>query len=100
MLRPEELDAFRSAAYAALGTRELIEYLAQRQLSGEPVNPASVDRAQTAMQPVAKALFAIYKRTGSFPRIRYRGFLFMLTLLPDQVMDLQIVRESDFVEVE
>jgi hypothetical protein len=40
-----------------------------------------VDRIQTALQPVAKALFAIYERTGSFPRIRYRGFLFMLTLL-------------------
>ncbi len=99
MLTADELATFREAAYQALGTRELLEYLAQRQLNGEPVTPAAVDRAQTAMQPVAKALFAIFKRTGTFPRLRYRGFLFMLTNV-GEIVDLQIIRESDIVTVE
>ncbi len=99
MLTSDELITFRTAAHSAIGTRELIEYITQRQLSGEEVSAATVDRAQTALQPVAKSLFAIFKRTGAFPRLRYRGFLFMLTIV-GEVVDLQIIRESDIVTVE
>ncbi len=100
MLTADELAAFRTTAHSAIGTRELIEYITQRQLSGEQVSAATVDRAQTALQPVAKSLYSIFKRTGAFPRLRYRGFLFMLTMLPGDVVDLQIIRESDIVNVE
>lgn len=99
MLNSDELVAFREAAYVALGTRELLEYLAHRQQAGQPISAATVERVQTTLQPVAKALFAVLKRTGSCPTVRYRGFLFALTIVGD-VVDLQIVRESDIETVE
>jgi hypothetical protein len=45
-------------------------------------------------------MYPIYQRTREFPRIPYRGFLFIMTLLPDRIADLQIVRVSDIVEAE
>jgi hypothetical protein len=100
MVNEAERAAFRDAAYPALGTRELIEYLNQRTLSGETVSPASVDRAQSALQPVAKVLYDVFQRTGHYPRLRYRGYLFLIAINPGNVLDFQVIRESDIETVE
>lgn len=101
MLTPTETELadFRTAAHAALATGEFIEYLGQRLLTGERIDAHHVDRIQTAMRPTAKALHAIFKRTGVLPTLRFRGFLFSIYLCGD-IVGLTVVRESDIETVE
>lgn len=90
---------FRHAAHQALGTIEVIEYLAQQQLNGQPFQNSTLARAQNTLRPVGEAMFAIYRSTGRLPRLSFRGFIFTLSIMPGGIVDLQLIRQSDIIDV-
>jgi hypothetical protein len=43
-------------------------------------------------------MWEIYKRSNWLPRIRFRGYLFTLSISPPDVIDVQIIPESGIVD--
>jgi hypothetical protein len=96
-LTPEELTAFHTAASAALGTNEVLEHAAQRHAQGIGIRQDTIDRVISTLKSTAIVMWEIYKRTNWLPRIRFRGYLFALSISPPDVIDVQIIPEDGIV---
>jgi hypothetical protein len=97
-LTPEEIAAFRPAAASLIASTEEMEFAGAQGKISDSMRAAHFQTSAAVVRPIVSC----YRRTGIFPVLRYRGWLFRCgpSDLSGENIALTLIREASIETVE